>query len=364
MYSVSEVNGVKVYNMSAAKSVKEFEQDFLKTSKSLRFNQDFRKRVELIQDFSFEASCSQVELTADQRYILCTGTYAPQLKIFDTAELSLKCLRGIDSEAVRFVPLGEDYAKIAIAEMDRTIELHAQYGFHFKTRIPHCPRDMVYNPFNCNLLVSASANEVYRLTLEEGRFLQPFSTMSYINSLEYNKQLNVLFAGGQNLEVWDFRERRRIATVASTDNSEITSVKCDSTGLLVAVGQEGFVDLFDVRFDKRMSCIRHPYIEPVKCIEFEPLTKRIVSCTKRQIRLTDHNGSLFTSIEPQSDINRFSLVPGSGLVLAALEDPKIGCFFIPELGPAPRWVPYLENMTEELEETSSKVVYDEYRFVG
>jgi ribosome biogenesis protein ENP2 len=42
----------------------------------------------------------------------------------------------------------------------------------------------------------------------------------------------------------------------------------------------------------------------------------------------------------------FSMVRGSGLILAALEDPKIGCYFIPELGPAPRWIPYLENMTE------------------
>ena len=213
MYSVSEVNGVKTYNMSAGKSVKEFEEEFLKTSKSLKLNQDFRKRIELIQDFHFEAACSQVQLTEDQRYIICAGTYAPQLKIFDTAELSLKCLRGIDSEAVKFTILTEDYSKIAVAERDRTIELHAQYGSHFKTRIPHFPRDMAYNPFNCNLLVSASADAIYRITLQEGRFLQPFETLSNINSLEYNKYLNILFAGGNSLEVWDFRERKRIANV-------------------------------------------------------------------------------------------------------------------------------------------------------
>lgn len=95
-------------------------------------------------------------------------------------------------------------------------------------------------------------------------------------------------------------------------------MKTDDTGLLVAVGMEGVVDLFDVRFDKRMSSIRHAYVEPIKSIEFEPLTKRIVSCTKKQIKLTDHNGKLFTSIEPQSDINMFSLVKGSGLILAGL----------------------------------------------
>lgn len=100
---------------------------------------------------------------------------------------------------MKFVSLSEDYSKIAIAEADRSIELHAQYGFHFKTRIPHYPRDMCYNPYNCNLMVSASADAIYRLTLEEGRFLQPFETHSYINSLDYCKQLNLLFAGGETL---------------------------------------------------------------------------------------------------------------------------------------------------------------------
>lgn len=59
-----------------------------------------------------------------------------------------------------------------------------------------------------------------------------------------------------------------------------------------------------------------------------------------------------------------TVVPNSGMILAAMEDPKIGCFFIPQLGPAPKWVPYIENITEELEEEEKKVVYDEYKFVS
>ncbi len=59
-----------------------------------------------------------------------------------------------------------------------------------------------------------------------------------------------------------------------------------------------------------------------------------------------------------------TVVPNSGMILAALEDPKIGCFFIPQLGPAPKWVPYIQNITEQLEEEEKKVVYDEYKFVS
>lgn len=69
----------------------------------------------------------------------------------------------------------------------------------------------------------------------------------------------MLFAGGDELEVWDFRERKRVTTLHGT-TGEVFKVKSDSTGLLVAVGQKGAVDLFDVRFDRRMSRIKHAYI--------------------------------------------------------------------------------------------------------
>lgn len=97
---------------------------------------------------------------------MAAGIYAPQIKIYDTAELSLKCLRGLDCEVVKFKILSDDYSKIVMAQNDRSIDFHAQYGAHYKTRIPHFPRDLEYNPYNANLCISASVNEVYRLTLE------------------------------------------------------------------------------------------------------------------------------------------------------------------------------------------------------
>ncbi len=64
------------------------------------------------------------------------------MKIFETKELSMKCQRGLDSEVVKFNILNSDYTKIAFACVDRNIELHAQYGRHYKTRIPKMPRDL------------------------------------------------------------------------------------------------------------------------------------------------------------------------------------------------------------------------------
>ena len=39
-------------------------------------------------------------MSEDQHYLIATGIYAPSVKIYDTAELSLKCERGLDSEVV------------------------------------------------------------------------------------------------------------------------------------------------------------------------------------------------------------------------------------------------------------------------
>ena len=36
-------------------------------------------------------------------------------------------------------------------------------------------------------------------------------------------------------------------------------------------------------------------------------------------------------------------------------------YFVPSLGPAPRWCSFLEGLTEELEESAAPVLYDDYR---
>lgn len=38
-------------------------------------------------------------------------------------------------------------------------------------------------------------------------------------------------------------------------------------------------------------------------------------------------------------------------------------FFLQSLGPAPRWCSFLDNLTEELEESDILAVYDDYKFV-
>lgn len=47
----------------------------------------------------------------------------------------------------------------------------------------------------------------------------------------------------------------------------------------------------------------------------------------------------------------------------ANENTKIQSHYIPSLGPAPKWASFLDSLTEELEETNTEIVYDDYKFV-
>lgn len=38
-------------------------------------------------------------------------------------------------------------------------------------------------------------------------------------------------------------------------------------------------------------------------------------------------------------------------------------YYIPQLGPAPRWASFLENLTEEMEDQTTRTAYQDYKFV-
>ena len=57
------------------------------------------------------------------------------------------------------------------------------------------------------------------------------------------------------------------------------------------------------------------------------------------------------------------IVPNTGLMFLANENTKIQTYYIPSLGPAPKWCGFLDNLTEELEELDYETIYDDYKFV-
>ena len=73
--------------------------------------------------------------------------------------------------------------------------------------------------------------------------------------------------------------------------------------------------------------------------------------------------SNFTSITPARDINDIHHIPGTGLMLLANEGIKMTTYFVPQLGPAPKWCSFLENLTEEMEDQTTRTAYQDYKFI-
>ena len=85
----------------------------------------------------------QVELVV--LFLICLGVYPPMIKCYETQQMSEKFRRHLDCEIVQFQFLTDDFSKFAFLLADRTLEFHARYGFHYRTRIPKFGRDMTYH---------------------------------------------------------------------------------------------------------------------------------------------------------------------------------------------------------------------------
>ena len=64
------------------------------------------------------------------------------------------------------------------------------------------------------------------------------------------------------------------------------------------------------------------------------------------------------------------IIPKTGVVFFANEDAKIQSFYLPNLGPAPRWASFLDRLVEEMEEEKVSKgedaeikIFDDYKFV-
>merc|ERR1719342_687265 len=139
-------------------------------------------------------------------------------------------------------------------------------------------------------------------------------------------------------------------------------------GLNLGVGTStGQVLLYDLRSSKPLLVKDHMYGLPIKRVLFTEGSEeegRVLSMDSQVVRIWDReNGKPYTSIESTAEFNDLVLYPKSGLMFLANEQPRMQVFYIPSLGPAPRWASFLDSLTEELEESRTATVYDDYKFV-
>lgn len=269
--------------------------------------------------------------------------------------------------------------------------MHAQYGKHQVVRIPRFGRDLLYDPTTCDLYVAASSPDVYRLNLEQGRFLAPFTSTKLTsevatgNTALAQSSVHGLLAVGREdgcVECWDTRDRSSAAILNVADSvrgagvvaewelpawrsSEVSSLCYSDDGLTLAVGMSnGHVLLYDLRSSRPAVVKDHRYGLPVLKVDFHPASRNVVSTDAKSVRIWDqHSGAAYTTIESAASLHDSTLWPGTGLVMATGEQQRVQVWYIPALGAAPRWCSFLDSLTEELEERSETSVYEDYQFV-
>lgn len=343
--------------------------------------------------------------------------------------------------------LSDDWTKQLHLQSDRHVELHGQGGHQARVRIPKFGRAMGYHFPSADAVIGASGNEVYRLNLEQGRFLAPYvlegsgrtgtSDVLGVNSIDVNPAHGLMSFGTEStagiVEMWDPRARRRAGALSAAtptvldaawshvrshalpgvfDASDVaktagentiplsvTALKSAQDGLNLAVGTStGHTLLYDLRMARAYATKDQGYGVPIKSLAWpgdqsvksfysggrsladmargEQAEGTVLSAdskgikvwkkdqpTENVVNITPPVGSSGTSY----DLNDVHHVPGTGLILAAVEATQMAAWYVPALGPAPKWCSFLDSLTDELdtEEVSGtrRGVYENFKFV-
>ncbi|KAF7892027.1 hypothetical protein EAF00_008329 [Botryotinia globosa] len=390
-------NDVPVYTISGASTARPL-PDWLarKRKRSLKNDPEYANRVELLQDFEFEEASSCIRVSEDGEWVMSTGTYKPQIHTHYLPHLSLSFARHTTTLNHSFILLSSDYTKSLHLQTDRRLEFHTQGGCHYQTRLPRYGRDLVYDRASTEALIPAvgvnadGLGEVYRLNLEIGRYMKPYQidvggddlttsgggalqggiNTGSVNCASIAEESHNLMAFGTSIgtvEFWDSRSKARVGILAGQQGG-ITALDFDRSGISIATGSsEGMVQLYDLRRPVPILTKDQGYGYAIKTLMHMTTSsqeKKILSADKRIIKLWDEtDGKAWTSVEPAVDINSVAWCKNSGMLLTANEGKQQHAFFIPQLGPAPKWCSFLDNMVEEMAEEAPSETYDNYKFL-
>ena len=316
--------------------------------------------------------------------------------------------------------MSTDYSKSLHLQADRSLEFHTPLGCHHTTRLPRYGRDLKYDKRSAEALVPAVGinengnGEVFRLNLEVGRYMRGYEVdvggddltssgggalqggirTGSVNSAATAEESHGLLAFGTSLgtvEFWDSRSRGRVGILQSPRQSspiegrqEISALEFDRSGLGIATGSStGLIHLYDLRSPAPLLKKDQGYGYPIQALIYltsststraQTAEPKILSADKRIIKLWDQrDGSPWTSVEPAVDINSVAWCKDSGMILTANEGRQQHSFLIPQLGPAPKWCSFLDNLVEEMAEDPNDPnayvsqragdVYDNYKFL-
>ncbi|EFE42949.1 hypothetical protein TRV_02314 [Trichophyton verrucosum HKI 0517] len=378
---LSNHSAVPVYTISGASTARPLPEWLARRRKrSLKADAEYSNRVELLQDFEFEEASQCIRVSEDGQWVMST-----------------------------------DYSKSLHLQSDRSLEFHTPSGCHYTTRLPRYGRDLVYDRQSAEALTPAvgvnenGMGEVFRLNLEQGRYMRSYEVevggddftslgggalqggihTGSVNTGAVAEESHNLLAFGTSIgtvELWDPRAKARAAILPSYTNekSEITALEFNRSGLTLATGSStGLIHLYDLRSPIPILEKDQGYGYPIHTLTFltssistreQTSDPKIMSADKRIIKIWDQrDGTPWTSVEPAVDINSVAWCKDSGMLLTANEGRQQHSFFIPQLGPAPKWCAFLDNLVEEMADDpndphafatgQSGSVYDNYKFL-
>ena len=305
-----------------------------------------------------------------------------------------------DAENIDFCILSDDWTKTLHLQTDRSVSVHTASSAFYSTRIPTHGRALAYHFPTCDALVGAAGSQVFRLNLDQGRFLNPLdcsTSVLGVNALDINPAHGLLACGTEcedesgTVEFWDLRARRRAGTLylpasnlqgatsfnGNSDSSppSVTALSSRTDGLNLAVGTStGHILLYDLRSNVPYTVKDQGYGLPIKKIEWcyssggftdpNEAGGLVASIDAKILKVWGaQTASNLISINPPNNINDLHIYPESGLVMLANEGSPITAYYIPQLGQAPKWCRFLDNMTEEMEQDTVDTLYDDYKFI-
>jgi ribosome biogenesis protein ENP2 len=238
--------------------------------------------------------------------------------------------------------LSDDWTKTIHLQSDRTLDFHNQAQSYYRTRIPRFGRSLAYNFPTCDALVGGQGGEVFRLNLEQGRFLSPFQlegtggssstddVVTGVNAIDINPAHHLLAFGTETelgkgtVELWDNRARSRVGLLrlpysklgafssasASTgidglpDSSSVsvTALASRLDGLNLAVGtSSGHTLIYDLRDPNPYTIKDQGYGLPIKSIRWPtgPTDDRgglVATVDERVLKVWDRNTVRMTFI--------------------------------------------------------------------
>ncbi|KAG0696290.1 hypothetical protein DFH29DRAFT_951671 [Suillus ampliporus] len=201
---------------------------------------------------------------------------------------------------------------------DRTIKLHIQGGFHYRTRMPR------FGP---------SGNEIYRLNLEQGRFLNPLvlqdDNILGVNCIDINPAHNLLALGvdgNGSVQFWDPRSRSsvgvlrlltsrllrptaRTTLMPGVDDADALSISVTvlasrSDGLSYAVGTStGHTLLYDIPSPKPFALKDQGYGLPIRNLSWIEGSRlagdgMVLSADKKVVKIWDCDSIRIPSSAP------------------------------------------------------------------